>query len=139
MELTDCNKTVLVQEFDEEIAEQVELLQTREEESFREQLVRLSKLDELKGAATTYIFLAVKLLEERVMDLCPLEDWEEDVPHYKKMADDLKKYGLKQYQEKKWNAAIFLSERILAQLDENMDLSRNRNKTVQELYAGWDD
>lgn len=110
----------------------MELLQTKEGENFGEQLARLAALDNPNGAVTTYIFLAVKLLEERVTDICPLEDWEKDLLHYRKMAEDLRVYNIKWYREGKQNYAIFLSDKLLMQLEENMDLSRNYNKTAKE-------
>ena len=61
------------------------------------------------------------------------------MPYYKKISEQLQECGLKYYYEKKWDVAIFLSQKILEQLDKNMELSRNCNKTVEELYVGWDD
>lgn len=136
--MTDCDRAFLVQEFGGKIVERVELLQTKEKETFGEQLKRLALMEE-NVPMVTYIFLAVKLLEERVTDRCPLGDWTEDIPYYKKMMEELQNYGLKYYREKNWKVAIFLSQKILEQLDKNMDLSRNCNKTAEELYAGWND
>lgn len=64
-------------------------------------------MDDQKGAFATYVFLAVKLLEERMTDLCPFEDWREDVPHYKNLSDELKECGLKLYHEKKWGRKAY--------------------------------
>lgn len=138
LEMTDCDRTNIVRKFGEEIVEQIEALQTEEGETFGNQLARLVSMDDQKGALVTYVFLAVKLLEERVTDLCPFEDWREDVPHYKNLSDELRECGLKFYREKKWDVAVFLSEKILEQLDKNMELSRNCNKTAEELYSGWE-
>lgn len=34
---------------------------------------------------------------------------------------------------------FFLGKKLLEQIDENMNYSRNMNKTAEELYEGWND
>lgn len=78
------------------------------------------------------------LQEERVGDICPFESWEEDIPYYKDLTEQIEPY-ISVFMEKGWDRAVFLGKKLLEQIHENMDFSRDRNKTAQELYAGWDD
>ena len=138
LELTACKEKML-EKFDKDILESVKILQNGNRFTFGERLQYLGELDAPRGQKLTYIFLALKLMEEHVIDICLLESWEKDIPHYTHIAEKLEQYGLAVYRKKHWNRAIFLGEKILKQLEENGDFSRNLNKTAEELYAGWDD
>ena len=137
LELTACEEKTIEKEFDKDILESVKLLQNGNRFTFGERLQYLAELDAPRGQKLTYIFLAVKLMEERVIDICPLESWEKDIPHYTHIAEELEQYGLAVCRKKHWNRAIFLGEKILKQLEKNKRHSRNCNKTAEELYKGW--
>ena len=139
--LTDCSEDLVSGEFGAKTAERVKVLETGEGEKLCDQMMRLVKFaeDSGEGQLVSCVFLAVKLFEERTSDVCPMKDWEEDVPHYRKILESVQEYGLRIYEEKKWDIAVFLGHKLIEQLKENMNYSRNVNKTAGELFAGWDD
>lgn len=122
--------------FGTDIAEMVQILRRKESENIREYLGRC--VEQKHAGSLVCIVLAVLLQEERVIDRCPFESWEEDVSYYKDFAEQIEPY-LSIFMEKGWDKAVFLGKKLLEQIHENMDFSRDRNKTAQELYAGWDD
>ncbi len=133
LSLTDCEVNALEQEFDLEIVDGVKHLDMIKNMTFEEQLTNLIALESPQNSSLTYIFLAVKLLDERVTDICPFDSWETDIPYYKKMREQLEQFGIKVYRAKKWNIAIFIGTKILEQIEKNMKCSMNCNKTSEEL------
>lgn len=64
------------------------------------------------------------------LENCPCADWDKDLRYYSSIEDSLDdlddSYG-------------FLAMKIKEQILKNKDISRNRNKTAEELFSGWDD
>lgn len=132
LSLTACETKTLEQKFDQEVVDSVKQLQMENKLTFGEQLEYLATMESPDGSRLTCIFLAVKLLKERVTDLCPLDSWEKDIPYYEHMGIELEQYGMKTYRDKKWNRAIFLGTKILEQIERNKKYSRNCNNTAEE-------
>jgi len=64
------------------------------------------------------------------LEKCPREDWQQDLQYYSAIEDKLIAFG---------NLNEVLVLKIKDQIKENKENSRNRNKTAEELFAGWDD
>lgn len=133
---TTYARSLIEAEFGADIAEMVQILRRNKNEKIRTYIARCAEQEH--ACSLVCILLAVLLQEERVSDICPFESWEEDVPYYKDLAEQIEPY-LSIFMEKGWDKAVFLGKKLLEQIHENMDFSRDRNKTAQELYAGWDD
>lgn len=133
---TTYSRPVIEAEFGADIAEMVQTLRRNENEKIREYISRCAQQEHADSLVC--IILAVLLQEERGSDICPFESWEEDIPYYKDLAEQIEPY-ISAFAEKGWDGAAFLGKKLLEQIHENMDFSRDRNKTTQELYAGWDD
>ena len=64
------------------------------------------------------------------LENCPCEDWEKDLQYYSSIEEVLNNFD---------DSFGFLIMKIKEQILINKDISRNRNKTTEELFAGWDD
>ncbi len=113
----------------------VQILCQKQEENFRDYIARC--LGQGNAQILVNIALAVKLHEERVTDRCPYESWEEDLPYYRNLKEQIELYVERDFTGRKWDSAVFLGRKLLEQINKNMELSCNTNKTAEELYAGW--
>lgn len=133
---TAYSRPVMEAEFGTDITEMVQMLRRKENEKTGVYLARC--LEHKNASLLVRVVLSVLLQEERVSDINPFESWEEDLPHYKDLKEQVEPY-ISLFQEKEWDSAVFLGKKLLEQIDENMDYSRNMNKTAEELYEGWND
>jgi Guanosine polyphosphate pyrophosphohydrolases/synthetases len=133
---TTYSRSVMEAEFGTNIAEMVQILQQKKNEKAGAYLARC--LEHKNACLLVCIILAVLLQEERVSDINPFESWEEDLPHYKDLKGQVEPY-ISLFLEKGWDSAVFLGKKLLEQINENMNYSRNMNKTAEELYEGWND
>ena len=129
-------RPVMEAEFGTDIAEMVQMLRRKENEETRAYLARC--LEYKNSRLLVCVILAVLLQEEWVSDITPFESWEQDLPHYKDLKEQVEPY-ISLFLDKGWDSVVFLGKKLLEQIDENMDYSRNMNKTAEELYEGWDD
>ena len=135
-ELTDYSRPVIEKEFSSDIAEMVQFLRRTQEEPLEAYITRCM---EQKDAETLIlVLLAVKLQEQR-WERCPFDSWEEDIPYYREMTEQLKPFVEGVFRERNMGRAVLLGEKLLKEIERNMDVSWNMNKTPEELYAGWDD
>ena len=63
---------------------------------------------------------------------CPFYTWEEDVPYYRAIGAAFRPLG----EEELWRERIAALDALL---EDKIAQSLNRNKTPEELFAGWDD
>lgn len=64
------------------------------------------------------------------LEECPCEDWEKDLKYFSLIEDVLNTAD---------DSHEFLVMKIKDQILINKDISRNRNKTAEELFSGWED
>ena len=64
------------------------------------------------------------------LENCPCEDWEKDLQYYSLIENVLNVFD---------DSHGFLLTKIREQILKNKDISRNRNKSSDELFAGWND
>ncbi len=102
---TTYSRPVMEAEFGADIAEMVQTLRRNENEKIREYIGRCAKQEH--ACSLVCIIFAVLLQEERVSDICPFESWEEDIPYYKDLAEQIEPY-ISIFMEKGWDRAVFL-------------------------------
>ncbi len=94
----------------------------------------ISSPDKIQHKIINNIILAEALCYLRI-EKCPHEDWVIDNEYYsciEAVLDELDASVI--------NGVIpILLQKLKEQISENKNASRNRNKTAEELYAGWDD
>ena len=83
----------------------------------------------------TLIVILAEILFELRMNKCPMEDWIADRAFYDDTDAALNDF-IKVY---KTGTILFLCEKIKEQIRDNRDVSRNTNKTAEELYCGWNE
>ena len=83
----------------------------------------------------TLIVILAEILFELRMNKCPMEDWIADRAFYDDTDAALNDF-IKVY---KTGTILFLCEKIKEQIRDNRDVSRNTNKTAEELYRGWNE
>ena len=84
---------------------------------------------------TSKALVAAELLCTLRAGKCPKEDWEQDLKYYRQLEELIDSYLSKPTAEQQ----SVLWYRIKDQIAENMDISRNRNKKPEELFAGMED
>ena len=66
---------------------------------------------------------------------CPCEDWQKDIEYYSEIGKIIDKFLIDNNNQRQ----ILLCNKIKEQLAINGNISRNRNKTTEELFVGWND
>ena len=131
-ELTDCSAQELEVFHVSGISEELEAFPCRNTDDSLAYYTEVLSRD--CENATLHVLLA-QLLFSLKEETCPYADWAEDVARYRELEkrieallDNTSDGGTRR-----------LCNKIKERLAENEDISRNRNKTAQELFAGWND
>lgn len=131
-EKTECSWDVLQQYCHTYQRAQISSFPARNEESIPGYL---SKVFASMTDNDTLIVILAEILFELRMNKCPMEDWIADRAFY----DDTDAV-LDDFIEVYENGTIFfLCRKIKEQIKDNRDVSRNTNKTAEELYRGWNE
>lgn len=131
-EKTGCSWDVLQQYCHTYQRSQISSFPARNDESIPEYL--------RKGLASgtdddTLSVILAEILFELRMNSCPMEDWTADKVFYDEMnaiLDDFIKAS-------KNGVILVLCEKIKEKIKDNRAISRNTNKTAEELYCGWNE
>lgn len=89
-------------------------------------------LEHATNSNCSYIVKEVVLTEVLCylrLENCPREDWEKDMEYYSLIEGVLDAFG---------DSYGLLTSKIREQISLNKIISRNRNKTAEELFGGWD-
>ena len=89
-------------------------------------------LERVINSNISYIVKEVVLTEVLCylrLENCPREDWEKDMEYYSLIEGVLDAFG---------DSYGLLTTKIREQISLNKIISRNRNKTAEELFGGWD-
>ncbi len=89
-------------------------------------------LERVINSNISYIVKEVVLTEVLCylrLENCPREDWEKDMEYYSLIEGVLDAFG---------DLYGLLTSKIREQISLNKIISRNRNKTAEELFGGWD-
>lgn len=127
---TTCLYSVIEMECGTEIAEMVQMLRRDQKEKIGAYLDRCMEHEETRRLVC--IILAVQLQEERVSDIFPFESWEEDLPYYKDLKDQIEPF-IGVFLKRNWSCVAFLCRKLSYQINENMEFSRDRNKTAETI------
>lgn len=90
------------------------------------------QLENVLSSNSSYIVKEVVLVEVLCylrLENCPREDWEKDMEYYSLIEGVLDAFG---------DSYGLLTTKIREQISLNKIISRNRNKTAEELFGGWD-